>query len=105
MQGMERRHYARNRRNDQSREYFFVVELQNIADKSKSFNPEMKDAETARKIEKLHQKNSAESLVTDLNINGWEHLRHNTYDKHNDIDVDRLGRRSSFFTFGIGTEY
>ena len=76
MQGMERRHYARNRRNDQSIEYFFVVELQNIADKSKSFNPEMKDAETARKIEKLHQKNSAESLVTDLNINGWEHLRH-----------------------------
>ena len=75
MQGMERRHYARNRRNDQSIERFFNVELGNIAANSKSFNPEVKDAETPRSIEKLYKKKYLESMITGFHISDWEPSR------------------------------
>jgi hypothetical protein len=72
VQGMERRHYARNRRNDQSIERFLDVQLWNIADNSKSFNPEVKDVETAKNIEKLYGMKDFESLVTDFHISDRE---------------------------------
>ena len=75
MQGMERRHYARNRRNHQSIEGFFNVELGNIAANSKSFNPEVKDAETPRNIEKLYKKTDLESMITGFHISDWEPSR------------------------------
>ena len=69
---MERRHYAKNRRNDQSIERFLDVQLRNIADSSKSFNPEVKDAETAKNIENIYGKKDLESLVTDFHISDRE---------------------------------
>ena len=74
MQGMERRHYARNRRNYQSIERFFNVELGNIAANSKSFNPEVK-AETPRNIEKLYKKKDLDSMITGFHISYWEPSR------------------------------
>ena len=73
MQGMERRHYARNRRNDD-------VELQNMAANSKSFYPEVKVSETAKHIEKLYEKKDLVSMVTDFHISDWELNRHDNTD-------------------------